>query len=97
MLQNGLAQTLGFLRGKAGGDAESAEGIFFDHMATALDKTSGSLLAHVLQAELSEYLRLTRQAMAAAIWYKRFAQGVLGVDSTGENVNGADENGENAA
>ncbi|MDG4550921.1 MAG: type III-B CRISPR module-associated protein Cmr5 [Candidatus Contendobacter sp.] len=94
VLQNGLAQTLGFLTAKAVGDARSAEGVFLGQLAEILHQPPVQFLDVVINAALPDYRRLTRQALAAAIWYKRFAQSVLGIDATGERSSGDDE-GEN--
>lgn len=84
VLHNGLAQTIGFVMAKAGGDPQSTEAVFLNHLAEVLDQPINQLLNNVLNASLPDYRRLTRQALAAAIWYKRFAQSVLGVDPTGD-------------
>ncbi len=34
------------------------------------------------ELNLNEYIRLTQQVMEALLWYKRFAQSVLGVDAS---------------
>ncbi len=94
LLHNGLAQTLGFLTVKAGGNANLAEGVFLGQLAKILHQPPDQFLDSVINASLPDYRRLTRQALAAAIWYKRFAQSVLGIDATGERSSGDDE-GEN--
>lgn len=86
VLHNGLAQTLGFLTAKAGGNANSAEGVFLRQLAEILHQPPDRLLDGIINAPLPDYRRLTRQALAAAIWYKRFAQSVLGIDPTGASV-----------
>lgn len=94
VLENGLAQAVGYLSGKA--KNASAEYVFFGHLAEILHQNRSTFLDTVLTASLSDYRRLTRRTLAAAVWYKRFAQGVLGVDATGaaEDNNNA-ENSEN--
>ncbi len=39
-----------------------------------------SIVRQAREAELNDYMRLTWQVMAALVWYKRFAQSILGVD-----------------
>jgi hypothetical protein len=39
-------------------------------------------------ADLVVYMQLTQQVLDALLWYKRFAQTVLGVDGTEENGGG---------
>lgn len=96
VLHDGLAQTLGFLTAKAGGNANTAEGVFLGQLAEILHQPPDHFLDVVINAALPDYRRLTRQALAAAIWYKRFAQSVLGIDPTGEYAAGDDGAGENA-
>lgn len=96
VLHNGLAQTLGFLTAKAGGNVRSAEGVFLGQLAEILHQPPNQLLDGVINAPLPDYRRLTRQALAAAIWYKRFAQSVLGIDATGERLAGDDGDEENS-
>lgn len=51
-----------------------------------------NLFAVARQAEIGEYMRLTHHTMAALLWFKRYAQSVLGVQQ-GED---ADEEAEDA-
>jgi CRISPR-associated protein Cmr5 len=73
----GLVQALSFVeaRGK-----EIQKRLLTDLKATTEPNDPRSLLMHAQQADLSEYMRLTQQVMAALLWYKRFAQSILGVD-----------------
>jgi len=82
----GLAQALAFVeaRGDAGGEK------LLEDIAVVLKfKGKESLLESSREAELPEYMLLTRQVLAALTWYKRFAQSVLGVESgaVGEDGN----------
>jgi CRISPR-associated protein Cmr5 len=72
----GLAQALGFLDAR-GNDAQAR---LLQHLAEVLGFDKATLLARSREAPLTDYMRLTRQAMAALIWYKRFAQSVLQVE-----------------
>lgn len=73
----GLAQALAFVeaRGK-----EIQKRLLIDLKTTIEPNDPRTLLMHAQQADLSEYMRLTQQIMAALLWYKRFAQSILGVD-----------------
>ncbi len=73
----GLVQALAFVeaRGK-----EIQKRLLIDLKTTIEPNDSRTLLMHAQQADLSEYMRLTQQIMAALLWYKRFAQSILGVD-----------------
>ena len=75
----GLAQALAFVdaRGK-----DSQKQLLQDLAGTVGKQNSVSLLRRAREAELSEYMLLTQQVMAALLWYKRFAQSVLGVEAS---------------
>lgn len=77
----GLAQALAFVEAR-GGEAGKK---LLAHIAAVIKEEE--LLARSRTAELAEYMRLTRTVLAALVWYKRFAQSVLGVEA------GADEEG----
>ncbi len=67
----GLAQALAFVEAKK------------EHtLLQNLEKTLGipALAAKSREAELSEYMRLTRDTLAVLLWYKRFVQSELGID-----------------
>jgi CRISPR-associated protein Cmr5 len=83
VLRNGLAQTLGFLAAKAGGDQRNAHSLLLNHLARHLvDKNAQYLGEFVHQADLSQYRLLTRRALAVAIWYKRYAESLLEVSAS---------------
>lgn len=44
------------------------------------EQAFGDYFGRVREAELPEYLRMTREALAVADWFKRFAQSVLKVE-----------------
>src|SRR5690348_6549886 len=75
----GLVQALTFVeaRGK-----EIQKRLLTDLKATIEPNDPRTLLTHAQNAELSEYMCLTQQIMAALLWYKRFAQSILGVDAS---------------
>lgn len=76
--QAGLAQALAFVdsRGK------EAHRALLEDLAQTVGLSKAKLLEQSRQAEqLGEYLRLTREVLAAAQWYKRFAQSVLDVEA----------------
>lgn len=84
----GLAQALSFVEAKA--KADEKNGKRPKTLQTLLDDLQATLgrqepLAQAARkAELPEYMLLTRQVMDALLWYKRFAQSMLGVDSSDE-------------
>lgn len=72
----GLAQALAFL--EARGDPDQKR--LLTDLAEVLDKKD--LVARSRDAELGEYRRLTGEALAALLWFKRFAQSVLDVKAS---------------
>lgn len=84
VLRSGLAQAVGFLSAKAGGNADSPEGTLLAHFANHVggQTNTNQFLQNVNAAPLPDYMRLTRATLDAALWYKRYAQSLLGVDPT---------------
>lgn len=74
----GLAQALAFV--EARGDKTGKE--LLAHIAEVVQEKE--LLKRSREAELEEYLYLTRKVLDALTWYKRFAQSVLGVEATAD-------------
>ncbi len=72
----GLAQALAFVnaRGK-----EEHKCLLNDLALTLKQQNRENLAETTMNAALSEYIYLTQQALAALLWYKRFAQSVLDV------------------
>lgn len=89
----GLSQALHFVDSRGNEDQRK----LLRHLAETLNFTDDDgekpktavekLLDSSRTAQLSTYMRLTHQALAALQWYKRFAQSVLKVQS------GADDSG----
>ncbi len=88
VLQNGLAQATGFLLAKGG---EEHLALLDDLLA--LLRESGvtteterqELHRQIIAADLNATLRLTRHTLEASSWLKRYVQGLLKIDATGEN------------
>lgn len=77
----GLTQALAYV--EARGKPEHKR--LLDDLAQTLKKQNGELLVEAaINASLSEYIYLTQQALAALLWYKRFAQSVLDVQPGAE-------------
>lgn len=77
----GLAQALAFVEARG----QEPHKLLLGHLAETVGQgTREALLARSRQAELSEYIRLTQDVIAALLWYKRFAQSVLGVEASEE-------------
>ncbi len=75
----GLAQALEFVNSR--GKQEQRQ-LLADLAVTVGQSDTETLLRQARGVELGEYMRLTQQVMAALLWYKRFAQSVLGVDAS---------------
>ncbi len=79
----GLAQALAFVAAR-GGEAGKC---LLEHLAEALRFENQNKLLEEFRKDdldLNKYIYLTQQALAALLWYKRFAQSVLDVDQTQE-------------
>src|SRR4051794_28029871 len=75
----GLVQALEFVNSRG----EAIQRRLLKHLAITIGlRDEDALLQTVKQAPLSGYIRLTRQILAALLWYKRFAQSILNVDAT---------------
>lgn len=76
----GLAQALGFLQAKS---SEAMNERLLKDLASTLGKADeNELILHSrggANQSLADYLRLTRDALAALLWFKRFAESVLDV------------------
>lgn len=81
----GLAQALAFVESR-GSDEQKR---LLDHLAEVVGAgNQQTLVERSRKAELPEYMRLTRNALAALDWYKRFAQSVLGVEADADKGGG---------
>lgn len=72
----GLAQALAFVSSRG----KPSQKQLIEDISETIGKKE-MLLERARAAELREYMYLTEQVMAALLWYKRFAQSVLGVDA----------------
>jgi CRISPR-associated protein Cmr5 len=73
----GLVQALAFVDARG----EPAQHTLLDHIAQVMGfKERGELLEKSRTATLDDYMHLSQQTMNALLWYKRFAQSVLGVE-----------------
>ncbi|HZO72961.1 MAG TPA: type III-B CRISPR module-associated protein Cmr5 [Ktedonobacteraceae bacterium] len=81
----GLLQALEFVNSR-GEDIQKQ--ILEDLAVTIGQQNTVRLLEAVQKANLSAYMRLTRHILGALLWYKRFAQSILGVEA-GEDTAGS--------
>jgi len=91
VLRNGLAQAVGFLAAKS--KNSTAHGLLLSHLAAHLSSNANaaSYQTDVNKADIAKYRRMTREALAAAVWYKRFAESLLNVDASELGDYGDDE------
>lgn len=90
ILQHGLAHASGFLLAKG----EKHHHALLDDLAVILRDTGTQNCADgkalhqaAIKADLAQTMQLTRRALEASGWLKRYVQGVLKVDATGAEVN----------
>lgn len=89
ILQNGLAQATGFLCARN----EAAHRALLEDLNAVL-RGSGAvrtdnglaLHEHVIGRDMTETAKLTRRALEAGSWIKRYVQGVLRVDATDDRA-----------
>jgi len=87
----GLAQALSFVESRG---SEAQKQLLEDLGATV--RRGGNLANAARSAELADYMLLTKQVMDALLWYKRFAQSVLGVDVSDATREEVDTNEQSA-
>lgn len=84
---SGLAQAIGFLESKA---KETGNELLLLHLAQTLGFTDAESFSDKCRnAEMTDYLRLTQNSLAALLWFKRYSVSVLGL---GENAEVKDGN-----
>jgi CRISPR-associated protein Cmr5 len=90
ILQNGLAQATGFLLAKGKEEHQA----LMDDLTTVLRTVQATdaqdrdaLHREIIRAGLNQTVILTRRALEAGGWMKRYVQGALGIDATGEASN----------
>lgn len=96
ILQNGLAQATGFLLAKG---ASAPEHLMLLDDLNAVLRAGGTLDVpgrealhqRIIGADLAQTLKLTRAALEASGWIKRYVQGVLRVTATGDSSNGQED------
>lgn len=80
----GLAQALGFLDAKSNDREGKMNKRLLEDLASTLGKRDKNEFLRQSRGagnqSLGDYLRLTQETLAALLWYKRFAQSILGVE-----------------
>lgn len=80
----GLAQALAFVaaRDKQGSETTPNLDLLRDLAVVLGMKDSAELAAKSRTAQLRHYMTLTREALAALLWFKRYTQSILNVEPT---------------
>lgn len=78
---NGLSLTVAFYQSKAGGDPTSCYGLFLKHLEDTIQHELWNNKKE-LGSNFTQYRTLTKKALAASVWYKRYAEAILKVDVT---------------
>jgi CRISPR/Cas system CMR-associated protein Cmr5 small subunit len=80
LLRSGLVQSTAFVLGRD----DKAETQYLDDFAKAIGYSDGRALdGEARKANLEVYLRLSRDAVEVATWFRRFAQTELDADEAG--------------
>ena len=78
----GLAQALAFVEARH--DVKSPQRKLLEHLGKVVGNDKLAETSRTTN-NLGEYMRLTQDVLAALLWYKRFAQSVLGIDASEAN------------
>lgn len=73
IMQSGLAQAIGFLMAK--GKDKDEHKIILEHIEKILGRPN--LHVDILESDIGQYQLLTRQALDATAWLKRYTQALL--------------------
>jgi CRISPR-associated protein Cmr5 len=74
IMQSGLAQAIGFLMAKN----KDEHKVLLGHIAILLNKNDASALHQaILKSSVTEYQLLSREALDASAWLKRYTQALL--------------------
>ena len=83
VLRSGLAQATAFVWVKSKNNENSPSGVFLRDLSRLTNGSEGESASAFQQRinalDLAQYQRTTRQILAASLWYKRFAESLLGV------------------
>ena len=80
VLQCGLAQAVAFSAAKLQGDnlaVKQAHEKLLDHIAAIHGTTGPLFIIQVRTVSMTEYMKLTRRTLDAAIFFKRFAEALI--------------------
>lgn len=81
IMQSGLAQAIGFLKAKA--KSKEQHNLMLEHMAKLLNYVNNNqadpeaLYQAILASDVTQYQLLSREALEASAWLKRYTQALL--------------------
>ncbi|WP_428243448.1 type III-B CRISPR module-associated protein Cmr5 [Gynuella sp.] len=92
IMQNGLTQTTGFLMAK--NETEHQEAL--EDLSAVLKSIKAipeekKLHTQLLEMDLLKTMEITRHALTVSAWMRRYVQGILKIDATGESIDGAEK------
>ena len=96
ILQNGLAQATGFLLAKGNNKDDDHHSRLLDDLNAVLQQVGlghtnrEDLHKAIIAADLPQTLKLTRGALEASGWLKRYVQGLLRISATGDDADETD-------
>jgi len=82
VLRSGLSQSVAFVWVKSKNGESLPQVEFLKHLSVITgesNETAKDFQERINGLSLNKYMRLTRKILAASIWYKRFAESLLGV------------------
>ena len=94
ILENGLAQATGFLLAKGKAEHRALLGDLNSVLRAAgatVTPDGPKLHAKIVASDLNQTVILTRRSLEASGWLKRYVQGVLRVNATGDEGPDEDE------
>lgn len=83
----GLAQAISFLEAKSKKESEKPNLLLLEHLSEVIKeemKLTEKFTDKCRNAEMTEYLRLTQNTLAALLWFKRYSVSVLDVEANAE-------------
>lgn len=78
---NGLRLAVAFYQSKAEGNRDSAHGQYLSNLGDTIGFTLWDV-KYIFPEKFTAYSSLSKQALAASVWYKRYAEAILKVDVT---------------
>ncbi|MCC6157455.1 MAG: type III-B CRISPR module-associated protein Cmr5 [Deltaproteobacteria bacterium] len=89
VLTNGLSQAVAFIASKYDEQKKPEFGWVLSDLAAILGYTQNTVQTEIQSfPDTRKYALATRQVLDASIWYKRYAEGIYGLDPTNDAARG---------